>query len=593
MGEVLRPSDRASVGSLSSAPSGKGLPPIQNSGALPQLAPLPTTLRTSIGAEDPLLAATAARTPTASHKALGPVGLPTIKSERDLPGTVAAPPQEYDSDVDDPPHTPAGAAAGGASGGAGGEGAAGDAAVEALRTPVTPGAGGDGEDGGEEGAEGGEGADVMTPETPTWFFGEKVPLTPQMFKVFSSNCMRRSFWPTPVNRLPPRGYEKLAPGKATLEKFKEDRVVRLLAVTWNMHAKPPPEDLSELVPRDRYHVVVIGSCECERSIAASAVITSKEKWEATLTELLGPNYVKVRSHALQAIHEVAFVHKSINSLTTDIQSAAIACGVGNTLGNKGGVGISFSIDNTSFLFVSCHLAAHQNHVEARNADFHRINTQLPLWPSKGLHRLGGVSERFDRVVWLGDMNYRVNGSRKMVDRLLLDDMHEVLVFNDQLRIERAKKAVFDGFMEGPLHFRPTYKFDKNSATYDSSVKMRVPSWTDRVLYRSLHDATMVLKRYDSIDSIRTSDHRPVVAVFEVELEEATSDGEDESKGGDDNAEDTTGGAAEGAAKAPKEEEQAARERAKSVALAIAKRRSHKVTPTDVMGHSESQVCSIQ
>ena len=40
-------------------------------------------------------------------------------------------------------------------------------------------------------------------------------------------------------------------------------------------------------------------------------------------------------------------------------------------------------------------------------------------------------------------------------------------------------------MEGPLHFRPTYKFDKNSDDYDTSAKHRVPAWTDRILYKAV------------------------------------------------------------------------------------------------------------
>ena len=51
--------------------------------------------------------------------------------------------------------------------------------------------------------------------------------------------------------------------------------------------------------------------------------------------------------------------------------------MGNTLGNKGGVGISMHIANTSLVCVNAHLAAHQHAVNQRNADFHKIARDMP------------------------------------------------------------------------------------------------------------------------------------------------------------------------------------------------------------------------
>ncbi len=38
-------------------------------------------------------------------------------------------------------------------------------------------------------------------------------------------------------------------------------------------------------------------------------------------------------------------------------------------------------------------------------------------------------------------------------------------------------AAFNGYEEGPLIFRPTYRYDVGTNTYDTSEKMRIPAWT--------------------------------------------------------------------------------------------------------------------
>ncbi|GAB9471951.1 Inositol polyphosphate 5-phosphatase [Globisporangium polare] len=343
--------------------------------------------------------------------------------------------------------------------------------------------------------------------------------------------------------------------------------LRVFCGTWNMHAKRPVDDLRLWIPLNKYHVVAVGSEECVNSIAKSVVFTSKRQWEALLKDTLGAEYVLVCSHSLTAIHNVVFVHESVLPLLSSIQSDAVATGLGNQLGNKGGVGIAFVIGRTSFAFVNCHFDAHQHNTEKRNGNFHRINQELRLFPGKqgvpsatassisahptssavtgqaSLDGLGrtttsrfsmtsssgnnaatavqvgkkrAVSECFDRVFWFGDLNYRVNGTRRMVDLLLLHNKHDVLRFNDQLQIEMAKGHVFNHFKEGPLHFRPTYKFDKHSNVYDSSSKQRIPSWTDRILYLSNDKAADIeILSYRAQMTFQTSDHRPVGAAFQV------------------------------------------------------------------------------
>ena len=39
------------------------------------------------------------------------------------------------------------------------------------------------------------------------------------------------------------------------------------------------------------------------------------------------------------------------------------------------------------------------------------------------------------------------------------------------------KVAFSEYEEGPLLFRPTYRYDLGTDTYDTSEKMRIPAWT--------------------------------------------------------------------------------------------------------------------
>ena len=195
--------------------------------------------------------------------------------------------------------------------------------------------------------------------------------------------------------------------------------------------------------------------------------------------------------------------------------------LGDVMGNKGGVGVGFEISNTSFLFINSHFAAHQHKVEQRNADFDAINRKLQL----GLKaqrkapqgKMLNVCDRFERVWWLGDLNYRIAGNRSMVDALVRERMIEVMLANDQLNIARERGEVFRGFIEGEITFMPTYKFDANSDVYDTSKKRRIPSYTDRILWRP--SPCIELLEYNSVDAVRSSDHRPVFATYKVKVKQ--------------------------------------------------------------------------
>lgn len=81
-----------------------------------------------------------------------------------------------------------------------------------------------------------------------------------------------------------------------------------------------------------------------------------------------------------------------------------------------------------------------------------------------------------------------NGDHEELNPIPLQATIQSLLPHDELHQQiKARKAFHDGWMEGPIRFLPTYKYDVGSVgMFDSSDKKRCPSWCDRILYRTRH-----------------------------------------------------------------------------------------------------------
>ncbi|KAK9766644.1 hypothetical protein K7432_004131 [Basidiobolus ranarum] len=333
----------------------------------------------------------------------------------------------------------------------------------------------------------------------------------------------------------------------------DKNALKIFIGTWNMYGKPAPKTLYPFIETPTraqtsatpylskklahpYHLLVIGTQECQRPISESVLFPSKEEWENQLIELLGPQYVLVKTETMAALHLAVFVWKECKHWIKEKNSAQVATGIGGVIANKGGVGISLLFGNTSFLFVNSHFTAHENKVAERNYDYKRIEKELKLDGYNLTEEKAALaSDRFDYTFWFGDLNYRVMEKRTIIDAKLREGDMKYLHAREQLTIERRDGKVFLGFEEGPVNFLPTYKFDviphtstssssndsgglvSGTDVYDSSSKARIPSWTDRVLYKRRSGKVKVYQ-YNGIMDMRGSDHRPVVGIFSVEFD---------------------------------------------------------------------------
>lgn len=137
--------------------------------------------------------------------------------------------------------------------------------------------------------------------------------------------------------------------------------------------------------------------------------------------------------------------------------------------NKGAIIFPITVGVSRFIFMGCHLTAHQEAWEARNQQLHQL--------------MKFVEGNYDYLVIIGDLNYRIDLSYE--DCLSFINKNDVpsLLEKDQLSISRKNEPILGRLKEPVISFLPTYKFDENSDVYDTSEKHRVPSYTDRILIR--------------------------------------------------------------------------------------------------------------
>ncbi|KAG6388382.1 hypothetical protein SASPL_149807 [Salvia splendens] len=348
--------------------------------------------------------------------------------------------------------------------------------------------------------------------------------------------------------------------------------VTIMVGTWNVSQGRASETalkswLGSLAVSD-VGIVVVGLQEVEMGAGFLAMSAAKETvglegsavgqwWLDNIGKALNERTVfeRVGSRQLAALMIAVWVRKTVRPHVGDLDVAAVACGLGRAIGNKGGVGLRLRVHDQLICFVNCHLAAHLEAVNKRNADFDHIFRTMSF--SRSTQTAAGVSSanqavknsnqttstgpeearpdlaEADMVVFNGDLNYRLFGisydeARDLVSQRSFDWLRQ----KDQLRAEMKAGKVFQGMREAILMFPPTYKFEIGKpglGGYDSGEKKRIPAWCDRVLYRDNKAGTTTkdcsldcpviasISQYDACMDVVESDHKPVRCKLNLDI----------------------------------------------------------------------------
>lgn len=228
-------------------------------------------------------------------------------------------------------------------------------------------------------------------------------------------------------------------------------------------------------------------------------------WIAKIMEGLHPadNYEELVTVRLVGMMLTVAVKTSLRGSISKCCSSMVGTGT-LKFGNKGGIGVSFQLNETFLCFVNCHLAAHVQEYERRNEDHDEILRRMQF--NDGF-RTRTILEHH-QIYWLGDFNYRITSADEEQIKTFCE--YEKLFYLDQLYVERQKKRIFKDFSEGKITFKPTYKYDPGTDEWDSSEKNRAPAWCDRIFWKGNRIEQIT---YKSVMELRISDHKPVYGVF--------------------------------------------------------------------------------
>ncbi|KAI4896145.1 hypothetical protein NFI96_020010, partial [Prochilodus magdalenae] len=338
---------------------------------------------------------------------------------------------------------------------------------------------------------------------------------------------------------------------------------RLHIVTWNVATAEPPDDVRSLLQLDSdspVDLLVIGLQEVRATpVKYLSDLIAEDSWSHLFMNTLGPNgFIKVTSVRMQGLLLIVFAKQAHLPFIRDIQSTYTRTGIFGYWGNKGGVSVRLSFYGHMLCFLNCHLAAHMNYAVQRVDEFEYIlDTQdfdFYNTPQVLDHKV---------VFWFGDLNFRIaDHGLHFLRSSINSGRYNLLWSKDQLLMMKKKEPLLQEFEEGPLQFKPTYKFDRFSETYDTSKavlleksqvdpltiirmppliiclwlvsgKKRKPAWTDRILWRVkprdeeargliADDEDTPLKVTQDIytcdPSYGVSDHKPVIGTFNLELQ---------------------------------------------------------------------------
>jgi synaptojanin len=140
-------------------------------------------------------------------------------------------------------------------------------------------------------------------------------------------------------------------------------------------------------------------------------------------------YVFVVAKSMVGCFIGLFVKAKLLSRIRDLKSTKIKTGLGGSAGNKGAVILRFKLDDTPIMLLNCHLMSGKGKGNKRTDELNFIFETAFKAESKN-RKL--CMENHQVVFLFGDLNYRINLPREVVQTSVTNKKYDALKENDEL-----------------------------------------------------------------------------------------------------------------------------------------------------------------
>ena len=359
--------------------------------------------------------------------------------------------------------------------------------------------------------------------------------------------------------------------------YAEKSTIKIYIATWNVGAANDNlislEKLLLLPLIEMPNIYFIGFQEIVPLNSLNVISNEKnnlifEKWNMRILNIINSykeiNYMKIAEMNLGGIAFFAYVKNSDIDYIKDSSFIFeyIKTGLGGTASNKGSCIFSFNYYNTS-ISVSCsHLCAgaskNQNRIDelieildfkVNNIEKKNVNNLINSKDEFDISNIdlnnntntntninnNSLFRNSDIFFIFGDLNFRIDTQYENFKEIIKNEKENIwktLLDFDQLNKSRQASMNLDIIDEMEINFKPTYKYCIGSNEYDytlndnkdnigkKSGKKRNPSWCDRILFKKNDKNTNIIGlKYESVmdEKFKVSDHRPVYAIFNIEV----------------------------------------------------------------------------